>query len=133
MSTEHYSAPDGADVVRTVPRELSGQRLDQALANISLLSGPETSYVDVRIDDGVTEAFFVTTKAVIHGKPGDTVSFLAWGGPAEGVVCEGLAYLLHQETLLPYRTRSVSNQMLAEIAKVSLKHGLLLCVHIRKN
>ena len=34
MSTEHYSAPDGADVVRTVPRELSGQRLDQALAHM---------------------------------------------------------------------------------------------------
>jgi 23S rRNA pseudouridine1911/1915/1917 synthase len=34
LSTGHYSAPAGADVVRTVPHELAGQRLDQALANM---------------------------------------------------------------------------------------------------
>jgi len=34
LSTEHYSAPVRADVVRTVPQELAGQRLDQALASM---------------------------------------------------------------------------------------------------
>ena len=33
-NTEHYSASAVADVVRTVPAELSGQRLDQALARM---------------------------------------------------------------------------------------------------
>jgi len=34
LNTEHYSASAVADVVRTVPPELSGQRLDQALARM---------------------------------------------------------------------------------------------------
>ncbi len=34
LSTEHYSAPVSADVVRTIPQELAGQRLDQALARM---------------------------------------------------------------------------------------------------
>ena len=34
LNTEHYSAPASADVVRTVPKELAGQRLDQALARM---------------------------------------------------------------------------------------------------
>jgi thiamine pyrophosphokinase len=111
----------------------NGGRLDQAIGNISLLSDPEYIDCDIRIDDGVTEAFFVTAKSSIQGKPGDTVSLIPWGNPAEGVSTDGLVYPLNRETLLPYRTRSISNQMLAETAKVSLKRGLLLCVHIRKN
>jgi thiamine pyrophosphokinase len=110
-----------------------GGRLDQAIGNISLLSNPEFIDSDVRIDDGITEAFFITAKGSIHGKAGDTVSLIPWGNSAEGVSTDGLVYPLNKETLLPYRTRGISNQMLAETARVSLKRGLLLCVHIRKN
>jgi thiamine pyrophosphokinase len=110
-----------------------GGRLDQAIGNINLLSDPEFIDSDVRIDDGITEAFFVAAKASIQGKAGDTVSLIPWGNSAEGVSTDGLVYPLNKETLLPYRTRSISNQMLAETARVSLKRGLLLCVHIRKN
>jgi len=109
-----------------------GGRLDQTLGNIALLAGPEALQVDVRLDDGLTEAFFVTRKALIQGKSGDTVSLIPWGGPVEGVSTDALAYPLNKETLYPYSTRSISNQMLAESAQVSLKTGLLLCVHIRK-
>lgn len=111
----------------------NGGRLDQELGNISLLSNPDFINADVRLDDGITEAFFITTKSSIHGKAGDTVSLLPWGNPAEGVNTDGLVYPLHNETLFPHRTRGVSNQMLAETATVSLKRGLLLCIHIRKN
>jgi thiamine pyrophosphokinase len=111
----------------------NGGRLDQAIGNISLLSNPEFTDSDVRIDDGVTEAFFVTAESSIYGKPGDTISLLPWGSPVEGVCTDGLVYPLNKETLLPHLTRGISNQMLAETAKVSLKRGMLLCVHIRKN
>jgi thiamine pyrophosphokinase len=111
----------------------NGGRLDQELGNISLLSDSELIRFDVRIDDGITEAFFITTKVTICGKPGDTISLLPWGSPVEGVSTDGLVYPLNWETLLPYHTRGLSNQMLAETAKVSIKRGLLLCVHIRKN
>jgi thiamine pyrophosphokinase len=111
----------------------NGGRLDQELGNLSLLSDPEFIGSDVRIDDGITEAFFITAKASIQGKAGETVSLIPWGNRVDGVSTDGLVYPLNDETLLPYRTRSISNQMLAETAGVSLKRGLLLCVHIRKN
>jgi thiamine pyrophosphokinase len=110
-----------------------GGRLDQSLANIALLAGPETIKTDIRLDDGVTEAFFVRGAAVIQGRAGDTLSLVPWGMPAEGVTTSGLAYPLDNETLFPYRTRSISNEMLAQSARVHIKSGLLLCIHIRKN
>jgi thiamine pyrophosphokinase len=109
-----------------------GGRLDQIIGNLALIADPESIEAGVRLDDGLTEAFFITSKATVHGKPGDTVSLLPWGMPAEGVNTDGLVYPLTRETLLPYRTRGISNQLLADTAKISLKRGTLLCIHHRK-
>jgi thiamine pyrophosphokinase len=109
-----------------------GGRLDQMLGNLSLLTDPAAIDADVRLDDGVTEAFCITGKATLHGQPGETVSLLPWGLPAEGVTTDGLVYPLNRATLLPYRTRGISNQMLADTAKISIRRGTLLCVHQRK-
>lgn len=109
-----------------------GGRLDQTVGNLSLLADPECIAADVRIDDGLIEAFFISSSATLHGQPGEIISILPWGIPAEGVSTDGLAYSLHKETLSPYRTRGISNQMLADTAKISVKRGLLLCVHHRK-
>lgn len=106
-----------------------GGRLDQMLGNLALLSDPACLATIVRLNDGLTEAFFITSEAMLHGAPGETVSLLPWGMPVEGVRTEGLSYPLHSETLLPYRTRGVSNEMLSDTAIVSVKHGTLLCVH----
>ena len=86
----------------------------------------------MRLDDGVTEAFCITGKATLYGQPGETVSLIPWGLPAEGVTTDGLVYPLNKATLLPYRARGISNQMLADTAKISVKRGALLCVHQRK-
>lgn len=109
-----------------------GGRLDQSLGNLALLSAPEALSAHVRLDDGLTEAFFISEQATLLGQAGDTVSLLPWGVSAEGVSTEGLVYPLNRETLLPYRTRGISNQMLTDVARVSLKRGLLLCIHQRK-
>ncbi len=109
-----------------------GGRLDQTLGNLALLTNPGISKLDIRLDDGLTEAFFIDNVGVILGEPGDTISFIPWGGPVEGVVTAGLLYPLHGETLIPYRTRSISNQLLGHTASLRLKSGLLLCIHIRK-
>jgi thiamine pyrophosphokinase len=108
-----------------------GGRLDQSLGILSLISSPACIAANVRADDGQTEAFFIDKRAEISGAPGDTVSLLAWGKPAEGIVTSGLQYPLKAETLSPYLTRGVSNVMTAEKATVSLTSGLLLCVHTR--
>lgn len=109
-----------------------GGRFDQSLANLALLGAPESIQAAVRLDDGLTEAFFIAAEGVIHGAPGDIVSLLPWGLLAEGIETDGLCYALHGETLFPYRSRGISNEMLARSATIRLRRGLLLCIHQRK-
>ncbi|HEY3310993.1 MAG TPA: thiamine diphosphokinase [Anaerolineales bacterium] len=108
-----------------------GGRLDQTIGNLAMLTSPQALRADIRLEDGLTEAFFVTSSALIHGSPGETVSFIPWGLPVEAVSTAGLAYPLNAETLFPHRTRSISNRMLADDARVTIGAGLLLCIHIR--
>lgn len=134
----HYAVEAGHREILVVAA--LGDRLDQTLANLSLLSDPRLSTprhvsgqaFDVRLDDGIEAAFFVRKQANFQGRPGDTVSLIPWGGPAEGVTTAGLRWPLRGETLYPDKTRGISNEMLGETAIVSLKSGLLLCVHRRQ-
>ncbi len=109
-----------------------GGRLDQTLANIALLTQPDLLTKNVRLDDGLEEAFFCAREAEVHGEIGDLVSLLPWGAEARGVSTEGLKWRLDGETLLPAQTRGISNEMTAEIARVKLNSGLLLVVHRRE-
>ncbi len=120
-----------------------GGRFDQTLANLSLLTDPSLPSIDIRLDDGVEEVFFLRPAAAkgqqaasspqgeIHGRSGDTVSLIPWGGHVEGVSTEGLRWPLHGETLYVYKSRGISNAMLADTASVSIQSGLLLVVHRR--
>lgn len=114
-----------------------GGRLDQTLANLSLLTAPTLLRMDVRLDDGVEEVFFCRATAAnggqaeVRGRSGDIVSLIPWQAPVEGVATEGLQWPLYAETLYPYQSRGISNAMLADIATVSIQSGLLLIVHRR--
>jgi thiamine pyrophosphokinase len=110
-----------------------GGRTDQSLANLAQLSDPALAGVDIRLDDGVEQAFFIRAGASLAGDPGDTVSLIPWGVPAIGVVTAGLRYPLNDETLDPHRTRGISNEMLGESASMSIRSGLLLCIHRRNS
>jgi thiamine pyrophosphokinase len=120
----------GCDFIRIVGG--LGGRSDHALANLFLLTDPALRFVDLRLDDGVEEALVMHDRADITGSPGDTVSLLPLGGPADGIFTEGLLYPLRGETLLPHRTRGISNEMTGTLATVSLRTGLLVCVHARR-
>jgi thiamine pyrophosphokinase len=108
-----------------------GGRTDLIVANLSLLADPALREYDIRIDDGREEALCVRESAVLLGATGDVVSLIPFGLAAEGVVTEGLQYPLREETLLPSRTRGVSNRMTESKAEISLKRGVLLCIHTR--
>jgi thiamine pyrophosphokinase len=116
-----------------------GGRLDQTIANLSILTDPMLPKIDIRLDDGVEEAFFCRAsaanggQAVVLGRSGDTVSLIPWNGPVESVVTEGLQWPLYSETLYPDKSRGVSNVMLGESASVKIENGLLLIVHRREN
>ena len=108
-----------------------GGRMDQSLGNIFLLLDPAYRDCDVRLEDGVEEAFAIRETAEIQGAAGDTVSLLPFAGPAVGIRTEGLRYPLNNETLFLEHTRGISNVMQAGAARVSLESGLLLCIHTR--
>lgn len=106
-----------------------GGRLDQTLANLSLLLLPELKELSVRLEDGSQEVFVFRTSTTLNGHPGDIVSLIPLWGAATGVLTEGLAYPLRSETLYPERSRGISNVMQANQAGVSINSGLLLCIH----
>ena len=114
-----------------------GGRLDQTLANLSILTDPTLPAIDIRLDDGVEEAFFCRASAAngrqaeIRGRSGDTVSLIPWRGPVEGVTTEGLQWPLYSETLYPHKSRGISNAMLKDVASVNIQSGLLLVSHRR--
>lgn len=108
-----------------------GSRLDQTIGNLALLTRSDLLELDVRLDDGIEEAFFIRKEGVIQGQAGDIVSLVPWSGPVKGVATDGLHWSLQDETLYAHTTRGISNEMVGDRATVRLESGLLLCIHRR--
>jgi thiamine pyrophosphokinase len=109
-----------------------GNRLDQTLGNLSLLTNLSLAGCDVRMDDGTEQAWFVRSRTRVEGCPGDIVSLIPWGLAVTGITTVGLRWPLNGETLNPSKTRGLSNELLGETASISLESGLLLVVHTRQ-
>ena len=110
-----------------------GGRLDQTLANITLLSDVRLATSHIRLDDGVEEIFFCQSQVEIHGGSGDIVSLIPWGAAVHHIQTQGLKWPLDGETLYPEKTRGISNEMLVDVASIKTGSGLLLVVHRRKS
>jgi len=110
-----------------------GGRLDMILSNLNLLTRPDLIEIDIRLDDGVEQVFFVRNEVLISGKAGDIISLLPWGRMVDKVTTIGLRWPLNNENLNPFETRSISNEMLTSEAMIRIGSGLLLCIHRRQN
>ena len=108
-----------------------GGRLDQTLGNLSLLTDKAHAGVDLRIDDGVEEAFFIRTQAQIYARIGEVISLIPWGDPVMGIRTEGLRWQLSDEILYPHKTRGISNEAVDVRVKIHIESGLLLIIHTR--
>lgn len=126
-----YYALEGGATSIILTGVLGGRRTDHALGNIFLLTLDSLATVDVRIDEGRTEARVVRGAWNMLGSPGEYVSLLPVTERVSGVSTRGLRYPLHGEELLRGYTRGVSNEFLATEATVSVESGLLLVVHER--
>ena len=110
-----------------------GGRLDQTLANLSLLTDERLAARQVRLDDGV-EAVYVCRKQVeVQGRRGDVISLIPWGDAVTGVATDGLLWMLSHETLYSNKSRGISNVMTGESASITVESGLLLVIHTRKS
>jgi thiamine pyrophosphokinase len=67
-------------------------------------------------------------RQALRGRPGELLTLLAVGGPADGVRTEGLRYPLHGERLMPGSGRGISNELLGADAAISVASGSLLVV-----
>jgi thiamine pyrophosphokinase len=107
-----------------------GDRIDQVLANITLLSLPELAGRDARLV-AVRQTLWLIGPGqhTLHGTRGDTISLIPLVGETKNVRTDRLEYPLRGETLRPGPARGVSNVMLAKTARVSLDAGLLVVVH----
>jgi thiamine pyrophosphokinase len=106
-----------------------GGRMDHALGNLALLGMPALRGILVRIWDATSVIWLAEGETEIQGAPGDTVSLIPWGGDAEGIATEGLAYPLRGEALRVGPSRGISNVLVGERARVTLQAGRLLVVH----
>ena len=107
-----------------------GGRIDQALANILLLTLPELSGMRIEIVAGDQSTRLLRPGAhQLVGARGDTVSLIPLGAAAEGITTGALQYPLVDESLRLGPARGISNVMLNDTARVDFRAGLLLLVH----
>jgi thiamine pyrophosphokinase len=107
-----------------------GGRVDQTAANLLLLGREDLRGRNLRLFDGQTEAFLITRQASLQGRKGEVVSLLPLGGEVQGIATRGLRYPLQEEALQPSRTRGLSNRLSGPEASISVRRGMLLCIHV---
>ncbi len=106
-----------------------GGRIDHLLANATLLASPGWAEIDVEWMVDSAHIIAIRHQATVHGAPGDILTLLAVGEPADGVTTDGLRYELSDAVLLASSTRGVSNELTAETATVGVRNGVLLAIH----
>ena len=109
----------------------AGGRLDHFLANALLLASPAFSGAQVDAHMGGARVAVVRgggRTVDLAGAVGDLVTLLPVGGPARGIVTEGLRYPLAGDDLDAGTSRGVSNELLGPRGSVRLESGTLLAV-----
>ena len=103
-------------------------RLDHLLGSLVLLGADAYAAIDLDAIVGDALVHVVRAEKRLTGEPGELVSLFAVGGPATGVVTEGLAYPLVGETLAPGSSRGISNVFEGTEARVTVGSGVLLAI-----
>jgi thiamine pyrophosphokinase len=118
----------------TILGALGGSRFDHALANVWLLALPEAADREVALLDERTRVRVLTApgRLDLSGRPGDLVTLLAFGGDADGVTTDGLAYPLRDEPLTAGPSRGLSNVRIDRRASVAARAGRLLIIEIHE-
>jgi thiamine pyrophosphokinase len=107
---------------------LGGARFDHALANVELLAFCLENGAKASILDETNELFLFEREIEIKRKPNYKLSLFAVGGEAEGIDGEGLCYPLKNASLRFGNPYAVSNEFIAETARITVRKGRLLAV-----
>jgi thiamine pyrophosphokinase len=97
-----------------------------------LLTLPELARVPTHIVDHHLSIQVIRDQAEINGRVGDTLSLIALKGDAHGVTIEGCEYPLNEATLPFGATLGISNVLAQSTVRITVKQGLILALHTRR-
>jgi thiamine pyrophosphokinase len=122
----------------TVLGALGVVRPEHSVANLLLLADPRLDGVEVVIAGRGSRITRIGTaadpgRAVIEGEAGDFVSLFPLESAVEGVTTTGLRFRLAEETLPLGPARGLSNELIAERARVETRRGRLLVIHTHRS
>jgi thiamine pyrophosphokinase len=107
-----------------------GNRFDQTISNMHLLTLPELTPIDVGIVSGGQVTYVLRPGLhAFHGQPGDTLSLIPLSVSVDDIETQDLKYPLNKETLYFGPARGVSNVLDTDTGQVRFSSGLLLAVH----
>ena len=108
----------------------TGTRLDHVLANVYLLGIGLEAGVSMEIVDSHNRIRMTDTVLEISKKEqfGAYVSVLPVKGDAKGVILEGMKYPLSDADVNCFSSLGVSNEIVEDVAKISVKQGTLLVI-----
>lgn len=111
----------------------TGTRLDHVLANVYLLGigleeGVSISIVDAHNRIRMIEKSLGISRAEQFGR---FVSILPVQGDAKGVTLEGMKYPLKDAEVASFSSLGISNEIVKDVAKISVKMGTLLVIESR--
>lgn len=111
----------------------TGTRLDHVLANVYLLgigleAGVSMEIVDAHNRIRMTDDVLQISKAEQFGA---YVSVLPVKGDAKGVTLEGMKYPLRDADVRCFSSLGVSNEIIEEVTRISVKQGALLVIESR--
>jgi thiamine pyrophosphokinase len=111
----------------------TGSRLDHVLANVNLLGVGLEEKVKIELVDRHNRIRMISDSLDIMKDEqfGSYVSVLPVKGDAKGVTLEGMKYPLENADVASFSSLGVSNEIVEEIAKISLQQGVLLVIESR--
>ncbi len=115
----------------------TGSRLDHVFANIGLLCQTVECGIDMRIVDEtnriqILDGLHRATAEIAKKKQlGTYISLIPLTDRVEGVTLEGVAYPVRDFTIVRGSSRTVSNEIVSEKMRITIKKGQVLLIESR--
>ena len=111
----------------------TGTRLDHVMANVYLLGIGLEESVQIQLVDAHNRIRMTSDRLEISKKNqfGDFVSVLPVRGDAKGVTLTGMKYPLQDADINCFSSLGISNEIVEDSAKISVKNGTLLVIESR--
>lgn len=111
----------------------TGTRLDHVMANVYLLGIGLEAGIAIELVDKHNRIRMIEDSLVLakNEQFGEFLSVLPVKGDAKGVSLEGMKYPLKDADLNSFSSLGVSNEIIDEVAKISVKQGILLVIESR--